>query len=123
MKKIVLSCLVVTLSFAASAAETRRLSAEMLWELARLAPPVISPDGRRVVVAATTYPEGEDPENSYAPDTRLWLLSTGSDREQRPLTAEGRRMGRASRSSASATTTTPGRFTCCRWRSRVRPCG
>jgi dipeptidyl aminopeptidase/acylaminoacyl peptidase len=89
MKKIILSCLAVTLSFAASAEETRRLSAEILWELTRLAPPVVSPDGRRVVVAATTYPEGDDPENSYAPDTRLWLLSTGPDVEQRPLTAEG----------------------------------
>ena len=89
MKRIVLSCLVVILSFSASAEETRRLSAEILWELSRLAPPVISPDGKRVVVAVTTYPEDEDPEKSYGPRSRLWLLSTGPDSEQRPLTAEG----------------------------------
>ncbi|NIQ93131.1 MAG: S9 family peptidase, partial [Desulfuromonadales bacterium] len=61
----------------------------MLWELSRLAPPVIAPDGKRVVVAATTYPEDDDPEKSYEPETRLWLLSTASDSGQRPLTAEG----------------------------------
>ena len=89
MKRIVLSCLVLVLSFAASAEETRRLSAEVLWELSRLAPPVVSADGKRVVVAATTYPEHEDPEKNFKPETRLWLLSTGSDSEQRPLTAAG----------------------------------
>jgi dipeptidyl aminopeptidase/acylaminoacyl peptidase len=89
MKKFILSCLVLSLSFAVNAEEPRRLDAEVLWELSRLAPPVISPDGKRVVVAATTYPEKDDPEKTYQPETRLWLLSTGSAREQRPLTAEG----------------------------------
>lgn len=89
MKKIVLSCLVLVLSLGANAEETRRLSAEVLWELSRLAPPVVSPDGRRAVVAATTYPEKDDPEKNYRPESRLWLLSTGSGREQRPLTADG----------------------------------
>jgi dipeptidyl aminopeptidase/acylaminoacyl peptidase len=89
MTRIVLTLLVLTLSCVAGAEDTRRLSAEVLWEMARLAPPVISPDGERVVVAATTYPEKDDPETTYRPESRLWLLATGSDREQRPLTAEG----------------------------------
>jgi dipeptidyl aminopeptidase/acylaminoacyl peptidase len=89
MKRIFLSCLVLTLSCVVNAEETRRLSAEVLWELSRLAPPVVSPDGKRVVVAATTYPEHEDAEKNYKPEMSLWLLSTGSGREQRPLTAEG----------------------------------
>jgi dipeptidyl aminopeptidase/acylaminoacyl peptidase len=89
MKRIVLSGLVLTLSYAVSAEEPQRLSAEILWDLSRLAPPVISPDGKRVAVAATTYPEDDDPEKTYEPETRLWLLSTMPDSEQRPLTAEG----------------------------------
>ena len=89
MKRIVLSCLILTLSCATYAEQPRRLSAEVLWELSRLETPVVSPDGKRVVVAATTYPEKEDPEKTYQPETRLWLLGTGPEREQRPLTAEG----------------------------------
>ena len=89
MTRIVLSVLLLSLSCVVNAEDTRRLSAEVLWEMARLAPPVIAPDGKRVVVAATTYPEKDDPEKTYAPETRLWLLATGPEREQRPLTAEG----------------------------------
>jgi dipeptidyl aminopeptidase/acylaminoacyl peptidase len=89
MKRIVISCLVLALSFAVNAEDKQRLSPEILWELARLAPPVVSPDGKHVVVAATTYPEKDDPEKTYQPETRLWLLATGQGREQRPLTAEG----------------------------------
>ena len=89
MKRIVLSFLILTLSCVANAQEPRRLSAEVLWELSRLAAPVVSPDGKRVVVAATTYPEKEDPEKTYQPETRLWLLAAESGREQRSLTAEG----------------------------------
>ena len=89
MKRIVLSWLVLTLSSVANAEEPRRLDAEVLWELSRLAPPVVSPGGKQVVVAATTYPEKEDPEKRWQAETRLWLLATGPDRAQRPLTAEG----------------------------------
>jgi len=90
MKRIVLSWLILSLSCAASAEETRRLGADVLWELSRLAAPVVSPDGKRVVVAATTYPEKDDPEKTYQPETRLWLLATQPGTKQRPLTAEGR---------------------------------
>ena len=90
MKRIVLSWLILTLSCAVNAEEPRRLGAEVLWELSRLAPPVVSPDGKRVVVAATTYPEKDDPEKTYQPETRLWLLATKPGTKQRPLTAEGR---------------------------------
>ena len=80
MKRIVVSCLVLVMSIAANAEDRQRLSPEILWELARLAPPVVSPDGKHVVVAATTYPEKDDPEKTYQPETRLWLLSTGTGR-------------------------------------------
>ncbi len=89
MKRIVLSWLLLTLPCLAYAEASRHLSAEVLWELTRLAAPVVSPDGKRVVVAATTYPAKADPEKTYQPETRLWLLATGARREQRPLTAEG----------------------------------
>mgnify|MGYP000040059305 CR=1 FL=1 len=89
MNRIVLSLLVLILSSAAYAEESRRLSPEVLWELSRLSTPVVSPDGKRVVVAATTYPEKDDPEKTYTPETRLWLLSSDPGHEQRPLTAEG----------------------------------
>jgi dipeptidyl aminopeptidase/acylaminoacyl peptidase len=89
MKRIVLFCLILTWSAAASAQDSRRLSAEVLWELSRLASPVISPQGGQVVVAATTYPESEKPEKNYDPETRLWLLSTEPGTPQRPLTAAG----------------------------------
>lgn len=72
------------------AQEAQRLDAEVLWELTRLASPTISPDGMHVVVAATTYPEGgDDPDESFKAETRLWLLSTKSNGEQRPLTMAG----------------------------------
>ena len=89
MKRIVLCWLVLTLSCAANAEDPRRLDAEVLWELSRLAPPVVSPGGKQVVVAATTYPEKDDPEKTWQAETRLWLLATGPDQRQRPLTAEG----------------------------------
>jgi dipeptidyl aminopeptidase/acylaminoacyl peptidase len=41
------------------------------------------------VVAATSYPESQEPEASFEPETRLWLLSTESGKQQRPLTATG----------------------------------
>ncbi len=89
MKRIILFCLVIAWSSAASAQDMQRLSAEVLWNLSRLAPPVISPKGGQVVVAATTYPESEEPETNFEPETRLWLLSTEAGHQQRPLTAAG----------------------------------
>jgi dipeptidyl aminopeptidase/acylaminoacyl peptidase len=89
MKRIILFCLIIAWSSVASAKDAQRLSAEVLWKLSRLASPVISPQGGQVVVAATTYPESEEPETNYEPETRLWLLSTESGNPQRPLTAKG----------------------------------
>ncbi len=62
---------------------SRVLSAELLWQLDRLASPVVSPDGRQVVVQVTSYPADED-----EPVTRLWLLDASGE-TQRPLTAGG----------------------------------
>ena len=89
MPRIALSLLLLILSSIANAEDSRRLGADVLWELTRLAAPVVSPDGERVVVEATTYPETDDPETTYQPESRLWLLATGPDRRQRPLTAAG----------------------------------
>jgi dipeptidyl aminopeptidase/acylaminoacyl peptidase len=89
MKKISLFCLLIAWSLVATAQDKQRLSAEVLWNLSRLASPVIAPQGGRVVVAATTYPETNEPETSFDPETRLWLLSTDSGSQQRPLTAAG----------------------------------
>jgi len=89
MKRIFLFCLIIAWSSAASAQDTQRLSAEVLWKLSRLASPVISPQGGQVVVAATSYPESGEPETNFEPETRLWLLSTESGHQQRPLTAAG----------------------------------
>lgn len=68
----------------AVAAEESRLSAEVLWQLERVGTPVVSPDGSRVVVPVTTYPE-----DNGDPETRLWVLSVAGEAGQRPLTAEG----------------------------------
>jgi dipeptidyl aminopeptidase/acylaminoacyl peptidase len=57
------------------------LTAERLWELARLSSPVISPDGRVAVVAVTTHDMKED-----KPQTRLWRVDLRT-REAAPLTA------------------------------------
>jgi dipeptidyl aminopeptidase/acylaminoacyl peptidase len=45
------------------------LSAERMWDLARLSSPAISPDGRLAVVAVTTHDIKEDKAN-----TRLWRV-------------------------------------------------
>jgi dipeptidyl aminopeptidase/acylaminoacyl peptidase len=89
MKKSILFCLIIAVSSLASADDTRRLSADVLWKLSRVSSPVIAPQGGHVVVAATAYPESDKPEKNFAPETRLWLLSTEPGQPQRPLTAAG----------------------------------
>ncbi len=80
--------LVVTVVVASAAAaetnERRRLSAEVLWELARPGDPVVSPDGSLVVVPVT----GFDAETNES-ETRLWLLQTGDGASPSPLTVAG----------------------------------
>ena len=69
------------------AKQTRRLSAEDLWRLARPAQPVLSPDGAQVCVSVSTYDMDENKGRS-----KLWLLSTfGGD--PRPLTEAGEKDG------------------------------
>ncbi|MFN2332943.1 MAG: prolyl oligopeptidase family serine peptidase [Wenzhouxiangellaceae bacterium] len=65
-------------------AEPSRLSAEVLWQLDRLGAPLVSPQGRHVVVPATSF----DVETDES-ETRLWLLGSADDPGQRALTAAG----------------------------------
>src|SRR6056297_2652176 len=80
--------------------EQKRLSAEILWQLDRLGEPVVSPQGRDVVVPATSF--GVDSDGS---ETRLWLLGSADEPGQRPISAAGasasiRRKHRAGRTRA-----------------------
>lgn len=84
MPRFVLSLFLSLLVLPALADEYTPLSAEVLWQLQRLASPVVSPDGSQVVVQATRYPD-----DNKDPESRLWLLSTGKEPLQRPLTAPG----------------------------------
>lgn len=65
------------------AQEKRPLTAETMWELKRLGPPALSPDGRHAVVAVVTNDRAKD-----QPSSRLWLHDR-RDGSWRPLTAEG----------------------------------
>ena len=57
-----------------------RLSAEVLWQLDRIGEPVISPQGRHVVVPATSF----DVESDES-EPRLWLLGNADEPEPRDL--------------------------------------
>src|SRR6056297_1021234 len=63
---------------------SKRLTAEVLWQLDRVGAPVVSPDGARVVAPVTSY----DVESDES-ETRLWLLAADGETAQRPLTASG----------------------------------
>ena len=69
-------------------AQEKRLSAEVLWDLDRVGSPVVAPDGNSVVVPVTSYEREDDKDVS---ETRLWLLSTGNEMSQHPITAAGAR--------------------------------
>ena len=90
MKRISLYLLTVLLCSAGvvaaqdDGAEPQRLSAEVLWQLDRLGEPVVSPDGRLVVVPATAYDVDSDES-----ETRLWLLGSADEPGQRPISAAG----------------------------------
>lgn len=64
--------------------ETTRLTSEVLWQLDRVGAPLISPNGKRVVVPVTSYAQDSDES-----ETRLWLLDAGNQSPQRPLTLKG----------------------------------
>ena len=83
MKRIIPTLLLFALPLAFAEEGSTRLSAEVLWQLQRVGSPVVSPDGGQVVVPVTTYPEDGGDANS-----RLWLLSTAEEIDQRPLSAE-----------------------------------
>jgi dipeptidyl aminopeptidase/acylaminoacyl peptidase len=74
----------VLLAGGVQAADTGRspLTPELMWQLQRLASPAVSPDGKWVSVAVTTYDVKEDKGL-----TDLWLLSTAGG-EARPLTTQ-----------------------------------
>jgi dipeptidyl aminopeptidase/acylaminoacyl peptidase len=63
--------------------DNRLLTAEVLWELKRTGPPVISPDGRWVVAPVTRYTVNDDKSH-----TDLWLFAADGSVE-RQLTMSG----------------------------------
>lgn len=83
MRSILFLCLALLLPLAAAADERKPLTAETLWQLKRLGPPSISPDGRQTALAVSTPELGKD-----AMVTRIWLIDnqTGA---ARAVTAEG----------------------------------
>ncbi len=62
------------------AARKKPFSAEALWQLSRLGPPSVSPDGRWAVLAVTSYDIKTD-----KPTSALWLIPTAGG-EARQLT-------------------------------------
>ena len=77
-----LRILVFLLALPATAAEKVPLTAERSWQIERIGPPSISPDGRWAVVAAS---KADVAENRQAGD--LWLYATDGSVERR-LTAD-----------------------------------
>lgn len=65
-----------------AAAEPVPMSAEAMWELKRLGPPAVSPDGRHTAIAVTTHDREKNRGLS-----RIWLFDTRGG-EPRPLTSE-----------------------------------
>lgn len=84
MLRMVLPALLLLAPLAAPATGTQPqpLSAEAMWELKRLGPPTISPDGRHAVLAV-----GTNDREKNRPSSRLWLFDTRSG-DARPLTSE-----------------------------------
>jgi dipeptidyl aminopeptidase/acylaminoacyl peptidase len=83
-------CLLVgllALGSVAVAADPRPMTVDDLWNVKRLGPPSISPDGRWCVVEVTTFDTEKDDSTSD-----LWLLSTDG-KEQKPLTHAGKNSG------------------------------
>lgn len=80
MRIIALILAATVFANATAAEESQRLTADVLWQLDRVGPPKISPDGKQIVVPVTSYPE--DAEES---ETRIWLLGE----QPRPLTLAG----------------------------------
>lgn len=80
--------LAMLLGSALATAQEKRLSAEVLWELDRVGSPVVAPDGNSVVVPVTSYDREDEKDVT---ETRLWLLSAGTEKSQHPITAAGAR--------------------------------
>src|SRR5262249_57030758 len=57
---------------AEQSAPKKPMTAELMWQLARLGPPSISPDGKWAVLAVTNYDVKTD-----KPSSALWLLPSG----------------------------------------------
>ncbi len=77
-------CLLVgllALGSVAFAADPRPMTVDDLWNIKRLGPPSVSPDGKWCVVEVTTYDTEKDDSTSD-----LWLLSTDG-KEQKQLTS------------------------------------
>jgi dipeptidyl aminopeptidase/acylaminoacyl peptidase len=69
----------------AEEAETTPLSAEQLWQIARLGSPTISPDGEWAALSVTTFDVAEDEAH-----TDLWLVSTAGEEARRLTTHDAK---------------------------------
>jgi dipeptidyl aminopeptidase/acylaminoacyl peptidase len=85
MRLLSTAALTVSLALAsfAGTAETQPLTPETLWQIQRLGPPALSPDGRQAVLPVTSYDVEADTSS-----TDLWIIPTeGGD--ARRLTTGG----------------------------------
>ncbi|GIU38573.1 peptidase S9 [Shewanella colwelliana] len=87
MKRFVIAALCMLMPISIAVAEqSKPLSVEVLWQLSRIASPVISPNGEMIIAPVTEYDVPEDKGN-----TQLWLFDH-EGKSQRPLTAKGLRV-------------------------------
>ena len=66
----------------------RTMSVEDLWNLKRLGPPSVSPDGNRVAVEVTTFDSEKDESQS-----QIWLLSTDGKMQVQLTASPGKNTG------------------------------
>src|SRR5258707_12733294 len=69
-------------------AEKRPLTVEDLWNVRRVGPPSVSPDGKWAVVELTTFDMEKDDSSS-----NLWLLSTNGNQQKQLTNTSGKNSG------------------------------
>ena len=81
MKRLILYCLVLTISFCYSQESKKPITHETLWLMKRVGAPAISPDGKWVIFSVTepAYDEKEQVND-------VWIVSTDGNTSPRKLT-------------------------------------